>query len=121
MRIIVLATAIALTGCAVNGKLVSDGKVYPATASKASRSMTATIDGEVYTGSLAFNQTFGIGTGFSGGRVGTVTMIGSSNQARGTLLSPTNKVLRCDVLFSGVGAQGQCQDATGKLYDFVSD
>lgn len=121
MKLYMIAAAVLLTGCANSGKLLSDGKAYPAEVSRGTRSMTATIDGEVYKGSLATNQTFGFGTAFAGGRTGTVTMVGGGNQARSTLVSPSNKVLRCDVMFTAFGAQGVCQDQAGKLYDFVSD
>lgn len=100
--------------------LIRDGKTYPAEVSKAARTMTTTIDGEVYTGNLALNQTYGFGTGFSGGRVGFVNMVGIGNQARATLLSPTNKVLRCDLTLLSFSAEGICQDTQGNTYDVVA-
>lgn len=81
--------------------------------------MSATVDGEVYKGSLAVNQSFGFGTGFSGGSVGFGNMMTMGNQARATLLSPTNKILRCDVAFTANAAQGVCQDPQGGTYDLV--
>lgn len=116
---LILAT-LALTGCAGSAMLVRDGKTYPAEISKATRSMTATIDGDVYKGDLALNQTFGFGTGFSGSRVGFGTMVGTGNQARATLLSSTNKVLRCDLSLLSFSAQGVCQDPQGNVYDVVA-
>jgi hypothetical protein len=121
LKIAVIALVVVLSGCAIQGRLIGDGKVYPAETNRSSRSMTATIDGEVYTGSLATTQTFGFGTGFSGGSTGTFTMIGGSNQARGVLISPSNKTIRCEMIYKAVGAQGVCQDSAGKYYDFVSD
>lgn len=121
MRYLALIGALALTGCAGSAMLVKDGKTYPAEVSKATRSMTATIDGEVYKGNLALGQTYGFGTGFSAGRVGFVNTVGVSNQARATLLSPTNKVLRCDLTLLSFSAQGICQDAQGNIYDVVAN
>lgn len=120
MRLLIICLAGALAGCAGSAMLVRDGKTYPAEVSKATRSMTATIDGEVYTGSLALNQTFGFGTGFSAGRVGIVNTVGVGNQARATLLSPSNKVLRCDLTLLSFSAQGICQDPQGNTYDVVA-
>ncbi len=120
MRYLVLLGALALTGCAGSAMLVKDGKTYPAEIHKASRTMTTTIDGEVYTGSMALNQTFGFGTGFSAGRTGFVNTASIGNQARATLLSPTNKVLRCDLTLVRLTAQGICQDPQGNTYDVVA-
>jgi len=120
MKLAILVAAVALSGCAGSAMLVRDGKTYPAEISKATRSMTATIDGEVYKGDLALNQTFGFGTGFSAGRVGFGTGIGMGNQARATLLSSTNKVLRCDLTLLSFSAQGVCQDPQGNVYDVVA-
>lgn len=120
MKYIILASALALSGCAGSALLVRDGKTYPAEVSKATRSMTATIDGEVYKGDLALNQTFGFGTSFSGPRIGTFTTVGVGNQARATLLSPANKVLRCDLTLLSFSAQGMCQDSQGNVYDVIA-
>ncbi|MCW5668120.1 MAG: hypothetical protein KIT86_00575 [Hydrogenophaga sp.] len=120
MRIAFLATVVALTGCAGSAMLVRDGKAYSAEISKATRTMTATIDGEVYKGDLVLNQTFGFGTGFSAGRVGFGSMVGVGNQARATLISPSNKILRCDLTLQSFSAQGVCQDPQGNVYDVVA-
>lgn len=120
MKTLVVLIAVACTGCAGSAMLVRDGKTYPVEISKATRSMTSTIDGEVYKGDLALNQTFGFGTGFSAGRVGFGTGIGMGNQARVTLLSSTNKILRCDLTLLSFSAQGVCQDPQGNVYDVVA-
>ncbi len=121
MKLYVIAAAVLLAGCSIQGRLLSEGKVYQAETNRSSRSMTAIIDGETYTGSLATAQTFGFGNTFTGGKVGTVTVIGGSNRAAGTLVSPSNKVLRCEVTYTAFGAQGICQDPSGRTYDFISD
>lgn len=122
MKLLVSAvSAVLVAGCAGTATLVRDGKTYPAEISKPMRTMSATIDGEVYKGSLAINQSFGFGNTFSGGSIGTITTFGSANSGRATLLSPSKRVLRCDLNFVVLSAQGLCQDSDGNLYDVVPE
>lgn len=120
MKALVVLLAVACTGCAGSAMLVKDGNAYPITYDRVSRVMSVSIDGETYSGGVVRNASFGIANSFSGGRIATATAAGSTNQARATLLSTSNKILRCDLNLTMSSAQGLCQDSGGSLYDVVA-
>lgn len=120
MKALVVLIAVACTGCAASAVLVKDGRTYPISYDRSSRIMSVSIDGETYTGGVVRNASFGIANSFGGGRIATATAVGTNNQARATLLSTSNKVLRCDLNLTMSSAQGLCQDSAGALYDVVA-
>lgn len=113
-----VATAI-LAGCALNARLLEDGKQHPAVFDVASGTMTVTIDGDVYTGTLSR----GLTTGFISGNVGTQfvsgTTIIASDQFQALLTNKAGKILRCQFRSSLGRGQGVCQQNDGRTFDFV--
>lgn len=115
-----LVVVTALVGCTGSAVMVRDGAAYPVDYNKATRTMSVSMDGETYSGGLIRNTSFGLAQSYGGGRIATGTAIGTNNQARATLMSPSNKILRCDLNLSFGSAQGICQDPQGRFYDVVA-
>lgn len=109
-----------LAGCAGNIKLVEDGKVHTGTYNSLTKEVEVNVDGVPYRGGFVQGASVGFGTGFSGARVSTGTMVAMDGSGQALLTSPEGKVLRC--VFGSVVAwrgQGQCQNNDGRLFDLL--
>lgn len=115
----ILAAALMLSGCALNVRLLEDGKSYAGSFNVASRSMEVVIDGDLYTGPLSRGMAAGITTGFSGTRMFTGTTIMASDQFQALLTNSAGKVLRCQFQSALGHGQGVCQNNEGRTFDLV--
>jgi hypothetical protein len=100
-------------------------------AEEAGKKVTITLNGKTYTGQyvygdggVAFTNTFGNATAYSG--VGTATAYGSSfsttyvpGSGNGRILatSTDGDAIRCEFQYSSGGGLGVCEDNAGELYD----
>lgn len=131
--IIVLVFIIYLSGCAHHFTLIPrDGKEKgQGVAQEVGKTVTITLNGKTYTGnyvygggSVAFFNTFGSATAYSGTKTatafgsgfGTAYVPGSGN-GRILATSPDGDVIRCEFLYSGGSGLGICQDNAEKEYD----
>lgn len=125
MRTTIFATSLlalcagSLAGCAMNFRLLEDGKVHHGVIHQASRSMEATIDGERYSGPASQAVGVGFGQTFYNGRVGFGTTTVASGQWQGLLTNASGKVIRCQFQAAFHAGQGMCQDNNGRTFDLV--
>lgn len=117
--LLALSAASLLSGCAMNFRLLEDGKVHHGTLHQASRSMEAVIDGERYTGPASQGMGVGFGQTFYNGRVGFGTTTVASGQWQGLLTNASGKVIRCQFQAAMGSGQGMCQDNNGRNFDMV--
>lgn len=120
MRLLCAAVACGLvSGCALNMRLLEDGKVHQGEFSPGTRSMSATIDGDFYEGPISQGSAVGFGTAFSGGKVGFGTMTASSSQFTGILTNRTGKVIQCQFNAALGAGSGMCEGMDGRRYALV--
>lgn len=128
--IAILATAMALSGCAGYVQMMprDSGKVYSGTvqgSATGSGAMTIDIDGQTYTGpvirtgssdSFGFIQQYG-----KRGMVSTGTMasVGGTATVKAILSSPAGRGLRCEFTSEGSGGGGICVDDLGRVLDAI--
>ncbi len=113
-------SALALSGCAGNIKLLEDGKVHQGRFQQGSNTLEIDIEGVRYSGTYSQNMSVGIGTGFAGRSAFTGSFVGSDGGGQALMTSPSGKVLRC--VFGSVVAlrgQGACETNDGKRYDML--
>lgn len=126
MRVSIALLAALLAGCAGTVRLIGDGKVHHGTLNTGDKSMQVVVDGEVYKGNWVMGQTtansFGV-VSYAGRKpvYGSTTATVDSNQGRVLLVSPSNKTIKCDLLSSGMRAQGQCVDSLGRQFDLIAE
>jgi hypothetical protein len=116
---LVLLAACVSTGCTVNMRLLEDGKVHQGTFSPASRTLTAVIDGDSYSGPASQGVGLGVGQTFYGGKVGFGTTTVATGQWQGLLTNKSGKVIRCQFQAAMGSGQGLCQDNNGRSFDLV--
>ena len=111
--------AASVSGCALNMKLLDEGRTHEGHFSPASRSMDVTIDGKAYSGPMTQSTAIGFGTSFAGRRMVQTTTVGTGSDGQAVMTSPDGKWLQCQ--FSAALGQGvgQCQDASGKIYPLL--
>lgn len=115
-----LVCAIAmLSGCALNVKLLEDGKAHLGSFDVASRTMQVTIDGDKYAGPLHRGMAAAFMTGFSGARTYTGTAIMASSDFSAILTNSAGKILRCQFNSALGRGQGVCQMNDGRTFDLV--
>lgn len=119
-KIVATLALVSLTsGCALNVRLLEDGKAHAGSFNVASRSMEVTIDGDKYEGPLYRGAAVGFGTGFVGVRSFNTTSIMASDQFQALLTNAAGKVLRCQFQSSFGRGQGMCQTNDGRTFDLV--
>lgn len=114
-----LATAISISGCAQNFRLLEDGKVHHGVLHQASKTMEATIDGVRFSGPASQGVAVGFGQTFYNGRMGFGTSTIASGQWQGLLTNASGKVIRCQFQAALGSGQGICQDNNGRNFDMV--
>lgn len=119
--VFLLAAVAVLTGCAGGGKLIRDGKAYPAKFEAMGKTIEAEIDGEVFKGKYILNNSFGYASGTAGGSFATMSVVGSATRGSALLTSEKGGVLRCDFNVNGMSAIGACQDSQGRMYDLITE
>lgn len=111
--------ALVLSGCALNMRLLEDGKVHRGTFDPAGRKMDVTIEGDRFAGSVSQGMMVGFGQTFTGTRMSTGTMVMGSGQFQGVLTNAAGKVLRCQFQSAMGRGQGMCQNNDGRTFDLV--
>jgi len=119
MRRLLLLALLPLAGCALNMRLLEDGKAHQGKFSPASRSIEATIDGDFYTGPMSQGTSVGIGQAWSGGKMATGTMVGTNGQYSAVMTNKAGKVIRCQFQAALGAGTGVCQDNSGRTFDLV--
>lgn len=106
----------------------SKGVAHPGEYNPMSQTVTATVDGKVFTGHYITNQSAGFyqgsGVAFSGGHVGSSVTTGTSYNAgdsgRAILTAQDGGVLTCGFNYDAVKVIGTCHSNTGERYHLVS-
>lgn len=117
--LIILAAALTLTGCALNYRLLEDGKEHAGSFSTPSRTMEVEIEGEKYTGTLSQGMSTGVTTMYT--RRGPVigTGVAGSGQFNATMRSASGKVLVCQFSSAMGTGSGTCEGLDGRRFAFV--
>lgn len=120
-KVILLTMALSLTGCAINGALISqDGVRYPMTANRLGKTIEVTIDGNLFKGDYVIDQSVGFGTAqaYSSTKqtsaYGTTVVQGNNGQA--ILTSATGEYLECNFKVSGSTGVGKCLSNKGRQF-----
>src|SRR5258706_2968031 len=116
---LLLACAAALSGCALNMRLLEDGKVHQGKFSPATRSMSAEIDGDHYEGPISQGMGVGFGTAFSGRRTAFGTSVGTTGDWSGILTSKTGRVIQCSFNAALGAGSGMCEALDGRRHALV--
>jgi len=131
--LVVLAIVVSVAGCTHNLTLIprQGGEKGQGVAQEVGKTVTITVNGKTYTGnyvygggSVAFFNTYGSSTAYSGTRTataygsgfGTAYIPGSGN-GRILVTSPDGDAIRCELQYSSGSGLGICQDNAGKEYD----
>jgi hypothetical protein len=128
--IAILATAIALSGCAGYVQMMprDSGKVYSGAvqgSATGAGTMTIDIDGQTYTGPVVrtgSNDSFGFMQQYGKrGMVSTGMMasVGTTATVKAILSSPAGRGLRCEFTSEGSGGGGVCVDDQGRVLDAI--
>jgi hypothetical protein len=132
MRTLILATALALSGCATTYQLTvmpqDSGRLYSGVAEDNSRGegrISITIDDKAYSGTWVETQpaqTTGYltgGFGFRRGGLGSfITMDNpQGGESKALLTAPDGSGLRCDFKAGQGRGGGMCRDDKARLYD----
>jgi len=119
VKIAILAACIALSGCALNIRLLEDGKVHQGTMDYAGGRMAVNIEGDAYAGPISR----GVSTAFTNGFIGRRPTFGStlliSDQFQGLLTNKDGRILRCAIQSAGGRGQGLCQMNDGRTFDVI--
>lgn len=109
----------ALSGCALNVRLLEQGKEHQGTFNPPARAMEVTIDGEKYTGSLSGGSAPGFATMYTPrGPVMATTGV-ATGQFNATLTSPSGKVIVCQFNSMMGSGSGTCEGLDGRRFAFV--
>lgn len=119
MRIAMVVAAAALSGCALNVKLLEDGKAHAGSFDVAAGTMEVVIDGDRYAGRLSRGTSAGFFTGTAGTQTVTGTSIVASDQFQAVLTNSSRKVLRCQFQSALGRGVGICQNNEGRKFDLV--
>lgn len=114
-----LLATVVLSGCALNYRLLEDGKEHAGSFSTPSRTMEVVIDGEKYTGTLSQGMSTGVTTMYT--RRGPVmgTGVAGSGQFNATMQSASGKVLVCQFSSAMGTGSGTCEGLDGRRFAFV--
>jgi len=126
-RTLILAAAIALTGCAGNLKLLEEGKAHSGTWNAATKTIEVNIEGRQYSGTFSQNASVGFNNSFASASSGTRTAYGSgfgttiasNGSGQAVLTSADGKVIQCIFQAAMGRGQGQCQGMDGRSYVLV--
>lgn len=120
MRLIGTLAAVALlSGCALNMRLLEDGKIHQGTFDYAGGRLSAMIDGDAYSGPVSRGMGFGLSQGLVGTRPMMATTTMFSDQFQGLLTNAAGRVIRCQIQSAGGRGNGICQDNNGRTYDVL--
>lgn len=121
MRALALVVAAGLVGgCALNVRLLEDGKAHLGNFNPSTGTMEVTIDGDPYKGTVHRGAPpVGFMTGFSGTRTFTGTTMMVSSDFSSLLTNSAGKILRCQFNSALGRGQGLCQMNDGRTFDLV--
>ena len=119
MRIALVAVTAVLAGCALNVKLLEDGKAHAGNFDVAAGTMEVVIDGDRYAGRLSRGTSAAFFTGMAGTRLVTGTSVIASDQFQAVLTNSAGRVLRCQFQSALGRGTGLCQNNEGRTFDLV--